>query len=155
MSKNTYSEIGIAEELIRSYVQFGCAEIHAVGLFYKANAEIENGMIDVSDSDILAKHAEKIEQYQKDIDTYANLRRSVMRCLFDMFNGDKDMWCEAKHLGIGAMQLFEAYEASDNDMTLLMLCVEANKAFTHAMTRFLGTEVTDCASCFSDMLKEG
>lgn len=155
MSKNNYSEIGIAEELIRSYVQFGCAEIHAIGLFYKANAEIENGLIDVSDADILSKHAEKAEQYQKDIDTYANLRRSVMRCLFDMFNGDKDMWCEAKHLGIGAMQLFEAYEASDNDMTLLMLCIDANKAFTSAMSRFLGTEITDCASCFSDMLKEG
>ena len=59
------------------------------------------------------EHTEKIEQYQKDIEQYANLRRSIMRKLFAMFDGDKDMWCQAKHLGIGAITLFEAYEASE------------------------------------------
>lgn len=153
MTRNALSETGMAEDMIRSYVQFGCAEIHAMGLFYKANAEVENGMIDVEDEDALAAHTEKMEQYQNDIDTYANLRRSVMRNLFNMFDGDKGMWCQAKHLGIGAMTLFEAYEASDNDVDLLVLCIEANKAFTSAMSRFLGMEITDCAACFSDMLK--
>lgn len=153
MSKNLQSETGQAEDMIRAYVQFGCAEIHAMGLFYKANAEIENGMIDVGDKEVLEKQTQKIEQYQKDIETYANLRRSVMRKLFSMFDGNKDMWCQAKHLGIGAMTLFEAYEASDNDMELMMLCIEANKAFTNAMSRFLGMEITDCAACFADMLK--
>lgn len=151
--KNQNSEVGMAEDMIRSYVQFGCAEIHAMGLFYKANAEIENGLIDVEDSDVLSAHAEKVEQYQKDIETYANLRRTVMRSLFEMFDGDKNMWCQAKHLGIGAMTLFEAYEASDNDTNLLALCIEANKAFTHAMSRFLGAEIDDCAACLSDFLK--
>lgn len=153
MSKNLQSETGQAEDMIRAYVQFGCAEIHAMGLFYKANAEIENGMIDVGDREILEKQTQKIEQYQKDIDAFANLRRSIMRKLFSMFDGDKDMWCQAKHLGIGAMTLFEAYEASDNDMELMMLCIEANKAFTSAMSRFLGMEITDCSACFADMLK--
>lgn len=148
------SESGSAEDMIRSYVQFGCAEIHAMGLFYKAHAEIENGMIDVADKDALQKQTEKIEQYEHDIETYANLRRSIMRKLFSMFEGDKDMWCQAKHLGVGAMTLFEAYENSDNDFELLMMCVEANKAFTSAMSRFLGMEITDCAACFADMLKE-
>lgn len=147
------SETGMAEDMIRAYVQFGCAEIHAIGLFYKANAEMENGMIDVGDTNVLLEHTEKIEQYQNDIEQYANLRRSVMRKLFSMFDGNKDMWCQAKHLGIGAMTLFEAYEASDNDMELMMLCIEANKAFTSAMSRFLGMEITDCAACFADMLK--
>lgn len=151
--KNKMSETGMAEDMIRSYVQFGCAEIHAQGLFYKANAEIENGIIDVGDAEVLQKQTEKIAQYQRDINTYANLRRAVMRKLFGMFDGDKDMWCQAKHLGIGAMTLFEAYEASDNDMELMMLCIEANKAFTSAMSRFLGMEITDCAACFADMLK--
>lgn len=151
--KNSMSEVGSAEDMIRAYVQFGCAEIHAMGLFYKANAEVENGMIDVDDPEVLNEHIEKIELYQKDISTYAELRRSVMRCLFDMFDGDKDMWCEAKHLGVGAMCLFEAYENSDDNYELLAMCVEANKAFTMAMTRFLGQEVSDCAACFSDMLK--
>ncbi len=153
MSKNVNSETGMAEDMIRAYVQFGCAEIHAMGLFYKANAEMENGMIDVGDTNVLLEHTEKIENYQNDIEQYANLRRSIMRKLFSMFDGNKDMWCQAKHLGIGAMTLFEAYEASDNDMELMMLCIEANKAFTSAMSRFLGMEITDCAACFADMLK--
>lgn len=155
MSKNVYSETGMAEDMIRSYVQFGCAEIHAMGLFFKANAEIENGMIDVADAEVLARQTEKIEQYQNDIETYANLRRGIMRKLFDMFNGDKDMWCQMKHLGISAMTLFEAYEASDNDVNLLVMCIEANKAFTSAVSRFLGIEITDCAACLSDALKGG
>lgn len=153
MSKNVNSETGQAEDLIRSYVQFGCAEIHAMGLFYKANAELENGMVDLDKQEEVQKHIAKIEQYQKDIDAYANLRRSVMRVVFEMFEGDKDMWCQAKHLGIGAMTLFEAYEASDNDTTLLSLCIEANKAFTHAISRFLGADIEDCAACLSDFLK--
>lgn len=151
--KNTMSESGMAEDMIRSYVQFGCAEIHAMGLLFKANAEIENGLIDVSDTEVLNQHIEKTEQYQKDIDTYANLRRAVMRRLFEMYDGDKDMWCQAKHLGIGAMTLFEAYEASDNDASLLMMCIEANKAFTYAISRFLGADIEDCAACLSDFLK--
>lgn len=153
MSKNNFSETGQAEDMIRAYVQFGCAEIHAMGLFYKANAEMENGLIDVENAEVLQSQIEKINQYQNDIDVYADLRRKVMRSLFEMFDGDKDMWCEVKHLGIGAMTLFEAYEASDRNAELLMLCIDANKAFTSAMSRFLGTEVTDCAACFSDMLK--
>ena len=153
MSKNKYSETGMAEDLIRSYVQFGCAEIHAMGLYYKTTAEMENGMVDIENPDVVRKYAEKAEQYVSDIETYADMRRSVMRYLFEMFDGDKDLWCEAKHLGIGSMQLFEAYEASDNDLTLLSLCIEANKAFVNAMSRFLGQEITDCAACLSDWLK--
>lgn len=151
--KNLNSEVGQAEDMIRSYVQFGCAEIHAIGLFYKANAEMENGLIDVDDPDVVSEQIAKIEQYRKDIETHANLRRTVMRKLFDMFDGDKDMWCQAKHLGIGAMTLFEAYEASEDDADLLMMCIEANKAFTHAISRFLGADIDDCAACLSDFLK--
>lgn len=151
--KNNNAEVGYAEDLIRSYVQFGCAEIHAMTLYYKATAEAENGLIDVEDSEVLAKHIEKIEQYKEDIDSYANMRRNIMRKLFSMFDGDKDMWCQAKHLGIGAMTLFEAYEGSDDDVELLTMAYEANKEFVKAMTRFIGVEITDCASCLSDVLK--
>lgn len=151
--KNSNSEVGMAEDMVRSYVQFGCAEIHAMGLFYKANAEMENGLIDVENTEVLQAQIEKINQYINDIETYANLRRSVMRSLFEMFDGDKDMWCEVKHLGIGAMTLFEAYEASEKSGELLTMCIEANKAFTHAMSRFLGAEIDDCAACLSDFLK--
>lgn len=153
MGKNKDSEVGMAEDMIRSFVQFGAAEIHAKGLYEKTTAELENGLIDVEDNAVLEEQLGKCEQYRKDIETYANLRRSVTRTLFNMFDGDKDAWCLVKHLGIGAMTLFEAYEASDNDLELLNLSYEANKAFVHAMTRFLGIEVGDCAACMSDALK--
>lgn len=152
--KNELSETGIAEDIIRSYVQMGCAEIHAMGLLNKATAELENGIIDVTDKDILQAQLEKLEGYREDIETYANLRRNMMKSLMSMFpSGNKDMWCQMKHLGIGAMTIFEAYEASDQDPELSRLAYEANRAFTKAISRFLGMEVTDCAACLADMLK--
>ena len=153
MGRNKDSEVGIAEDMIRAFVQFGAAEIHAKGLYEKATAQMENGLIEVENNEVLQKHLEKCEQYRIDIDTYANLRRSVMRSLFAMFEGDKDTWCLIKHLGIGAMCIFEAYQASDNDLELLNTAYEANKAFVGAMSRFLGVEVTDCAACFADAMK--
>lgn len=153
MSRNSMSEVGQAEDIIRAFVQFGSAEIHAMGLYFKATAEMENGLIDIENNEVLQKQLEKCEQYRKDIETYANLRRSTMRHLFEMFDGDKDTWCLVKHLGIGAMTVFEAYEASDNDLELLNIAYEANKAFVEAVTRFLGIELTSCAACLSDALK--
>lgn len=154
MAKNSMSEVGYAEDLIRSYIQFGCAEIHAKTLYEKALANLENGRIEnLEDSEVLQAHLDKCEEYRQDILEYSSLRRSVMRKLFEMFDGDKDMWCQAKHLGIGAMTLFEAYEGSDDDLELLHLSIEANKAFVKAMTRFLGAELSDCAACLADFLK--
>lgn len=154
MAVNEFSEAGYAEDLIRSYVQFGCAEIHAMNLYYKSVAEMENGLIDVENPDTLNKHVEMTDDYQADIETYANLRRDVMRKLMSMFdNADKNMWCQAKHLGIAAMTLFEAYEGSEDDPELLNMAYEANKAFVRAVSRFLGVTITDCAACLSDALK--
>ena len=154
MAINKLSEVGFAEDLIRSLVQFGCAESHAKGLYEKTMAELENGLIDTTDEDVLARQLDKAEQYKTDISTYANLRRGIMRKLLDMFPGhDKDMWCQIKHLGVGAMNLFEAYEGSDDDVELLNMAYEANKAFVSALSRFLGIEWTDCAACFSDAMK--
>lgn len=153
MARNDMSEVGYSEDLIRSYIQFGCAEIHAKTLYEKATAQLENGLVDVTDPDVLQSQLDKCEQYKEDINTYADLRRKLMRKLFEMFEGDKDMWCQVKHLGIGAMTLFEAYQGSDDDVELLNMAYEANKAFVSAMTRFLGAEVSDCASCLTDFLK--
>lgn len=153
MATNRMSETGMAEDMIRSYVQFGCAEIHAKGLYEKATAELDNGLVDTTDEEVLQKQLEKVEQYREDIETYANLRRGIMRKLFSMFDGNKEMWCQAKHLGIGAMTLFEAYQASDDDPELLTMCMEATRAFNKAISRFLGIEITDCSACLSDALK--
>lgn len=154
MSRNKLADTGQAEDMIRAYIQFGCAEIHAKSLYEKAIAELENGLIDVEDADVVQKQLDKANGYVDDVNDYAELRRGIMRKLLEMFpDGDKSMWCQAKHLGIGMMTLFESYQASDGDVELLHMCLEANKAFTKAMSRFLGVEITSCAACFSDAMK--
>lgn len=156
MSKNPNSEIGAAEDLLRSIVQMGCAEIHAQTLYYKATSELDNGIIDVTDQDALQSHLEKVEMFRNDIEDYANLRRRMMKALFEMFDNDKkdkNIWCQIKHLGVSSYTAFETYQASDQNPELLLIAYEANKAFVKAVTRFLGVEISDCASCFSDSMK--
>lgn len=147
--ENPHSSDGIAEDLIRSFVQFGSAEMHLKTLVEKTLAKIENPSPDDPD-DLM----EQLVGYEDQMKEVASLRRKAMLALFELYNGNKDAWCLVKHLGIGAMQIFEAYQASDNDVELFNLWVESNKAFTKALCVFLGVEITDCAACFADMLKE-
>lgn len=147
--ENPHSSDGIAEDLIRSFVQFGSAEMHLKTLVEKTLAKIENPSPDDPD-DLM----EQLVGYEDQMEEVASLRRKAMLALFELYNGNKDAWCLVKHLGIGAMQMFEAYQASDNDVELFNLWVESNKAFTKALCVFLGVEITDCAACFADMLKE-
>lgn len=147
--ENPHSSDGIAEDLIRSFVQFGSAEMHLKTLVEKTLAKIENPSPDDPD-DLM----EQLVGYEDQMEEVASLRRKAMLALFELYNGNKDAWCLVKHLGIGAMQIFEAYQASDNDVELFNLWVESNKAFTKALCVFLGVEITDCAACFADMLKE-
>ena len=154
--RNEHSEVGAGEDLLRSIVQMGCAEVHALTLYNKSTAELDNGLIDVEDMEVVQRQIEKIEMFREDIETYANLRRRMTKALFDMFDNekkDKNMWCQIKHLGIAMYTAFETYEASDNDPELLLIAYDTNRAFTKAVTRFLGVEISDCASCMSDSLK--
>lgn len=156
MGRNKNSEVGAGEDLLRAIVQMGAAEIHAMGLYYKTTAEMENGLVDIDDNEVLQKYLDKANMYLEDIETYAVLRRRMTTALKEMVgteNADKDLWCMVKHLGLSMMQCFEAYENSDNNLELLNFAYEANKAFTKAVTRFLGIEITDCASCLSDSMK--
>lgn len=156
MAKNVNSEVGASEDLLRAVVQMGAAEIHAMGLYFKTTAEMENGLVNIDDPEVLQKQIDKAEMYREDIETYATLRRQMTTALKDMVGTDeanKDMWCMVKHLGLSMMQCFEAYENSDNNLELLNLAYEANKAFTKAVTRFLGIEITSCSSCLSDALR--
>lgn len=143
---------GAAEDMIRAFVQIGCAEIHAKTILEKAEAEMEEGIIDLEDSDAVERQMKKISDIEEEMNDLANLRRRTMLRLFDMYAGDKDYWCMAKHVGTGAYTLFEAYEAT-GDPTLYDLALEANKAFIRTLTHFLGVEVTSCAACFADLLK--
>ena len=156
MGRNRDSEIGAGEDLLRAIVQMGAAEIHAMGLYYKTIAEMENGLIDVEDNEVLQRHIDKSNMYIEDIETNAVLRRQMNTALKNMVGtdkADKDLWCMVKHLGLSMMQCFEAYENSDNNLELLNLAYEANKAFTKAVTRFLGIEISSCSACLSDALK--
>lgn len=156
MGVNKSSEVGAGEDLLRAVVQMGAAEIHAMGLYFKTTAEMENGLVNIDDPEVLQKQIDKAEMYREDIETYATLRRQMTTALKDMVGteeANKDMWCMVKHLGLSMMQCFEAYENSDNNLELLNLTYEANKAFTKAVTRFLGVEIVDCAACLSDALK--
>lgn len=143
---------GASEDLIRSFVQIGCAELHAKTILEKAEAEMEEGIVDLEDPDAVDRQMKKISDIEEEMNMFAQLRRKIMLRLFDQYDGDKDYWCLVKHVGTGAYTLFEAYEAS-GDPTLYDLALEANKAFIRTLTHFLGVEITDCAACFSDILK--
>lgn len=145
--KNEHSEAGIAEDLIRTITQLAVAETHAKTLYEKTLGEVERGTKDALEVQ------EKCDMIISQINGFANTRRKVMLYLFNKYNGDASYWCEIKHLAIASYTLFEAYQASDDDVELLNLAYEAQKEFTTALSAFLGTEITDCAACLSDMLK--
>lgn len=153
MAENKHSSDGIAEDLIRAFVQIGCTESHLKTLLEKSIAEMENGLIEVENHDVLEAQMEKINEITEEINENADLRRRMMLKLFEMYDGDKSYWCVVKHLGIGAYTAWEVYQASDDDPDLLDMALNANKRFIKALSRFLGTEVTECAACFADILK--
>lgn len=152
--KNPMSSSGIGEDLIRAFVQLSASEMHLKTLYEKTIAEIENGIADMSDEKVRNAMMEKANTYLSDIEDVANLRRQTMRCLYDIFEGDKDVWCMVKHLGTANMQLWEAWQASDDNPELIQLAMESNRMFVRYITQFLGMEITDCAACLSDMLKD-
>ncbi|MGH2335433.1 hypothetical protein ACQ1ZS_15190, partial [Enterococcus faecalis] len=49
---------------------------------------------------------------------------------------------------------FEASQPNDNDRLLYQICIEKNAYFMKKITQFTGVPITECASCFSDMMKE-
>lgn len=151
--KNPMSSSGIGEELIRAFVQLSAAEMHLKTLYEKTIAEMENGLVDMSDSKVRNAMIEKANTYLDDIERTAEMRRHTMLCLFNLFDGDKDVWCMVKHLGTANMQLWESWQASDNDPELLQLAMESNGMFVRYITQFLGMEISECAACLSDMLK--
>lgn len=146
--KNERSSDGIAEDLIRSFVQFGAAELHLKTLVEKSEARLREGLSD------LEKETQMLLVYQDMLEEVTELRRHSMRVLFDLYdNGEKDSWCIVKHLGMAMITAFESAQADDFSAETYELWLNANKAFTKALSLFLGTEITDCAACFADMLR--
>lgn len=154
MPRNLDSSSGAAEDLIRAFVQMGCSELHLKTLYEKTLAEMENGLADMSDPEVHNEYIEKLDAYREDIIEASQLRRRMMIRCFEMFDGgDKDVWCMVKHVGISSMCAWETWQASNDDPELLDIAVESNKLFVKYLTRFLGMEITSCASCLSDYLK--
>lgn len=153
--ENKHASNGLAEELIRAIAQLGAAEYHYKTLFEKTNAELENGIVALETNADLAAGIETLNGYKDDIVQTAELRRKIMLKLFSLFDGDKDMWCIVKHSLIAEEQIFESWQASEDDPELLDMWLEANKMSNRAVSQFLGAEITDCASCLSDFLKAG
>lgn len=154
--RNVNSSSGIAEDMIRSFTQMACAEMHLKTLYEKTIAEMENGLVDMSDTNVRQKQIEKANQYIDDIDAIASLRRRMMVATFDLFeDGDRDVWCMVKHLCIANMCAWESWQASDRDEELLDIAIESNNLLTKYLTQFFGMEISPCAACLSDALKEG
>lgn len=164
---------GLVEDLIRTFQQLACTEGHLKTLIEKYQSEIQNRLIEVEDEAELKALAEKLEVEPKDVndvlrkahivklnDTIdelndlAELRRAVMLRVMNAYPAaDKNWWCTVKHLSMASYCAFEAYQASDNDAVLLNIWLATNARFVNAMTHWLGTEITSCAACFSDILK--
>lgn len=152
--KNANSTSGIGEDVIRSFAQLGATEMHLKTLYEKTLAELENGIIDTEDAEAVKAHLEKLDSYRAELIGITQLRRQGMLILSKMYpDGDKDAWCLVKHLAIASECAFEAWQASDDDPMLMSYALDTNKAFTKAVTRFIGAEISDCSACLSDYLK--
>ena len=153
--KNKYSTDGIAEDLIRSFIQMACAELHAKTLIEKRMSEIDNGIGDIG------VNLAEVDDLKDELAEYAQIRRDDMRKLFELYKPenskedkrDEEQWCMVKHLGLVMCTAFEVYQASDNDPDFLNSALQKNKVFIKALAKFIGVEITDCASCFADILK--
>ncbi len=150
--ENKHSSSGLAEDLIRSFVQIASAELHVKTLIEKRISEIENGFY--TDEEV-QDAVDEVGTLTEEIISLANMRRSQMLYLYKLFGekGDKEQWCMVKHLGMAMYTAFESWQASDDDPDLFDQYLEINRMFIKSVTKFLGTEITSCASCFSDILK--
>lgn len=146
---------GLAEDQIRSFQQLVCAEGHYKTLIEKYQSQLANGLINVENEEVRTAHLQKLEDAIEELQQIAELRRSTMRFLMELYSGDTDYWCLVKHLSSADYCAFEVYQASDNDAELLNLYLEIHARFVHAITRFLGTEITDCSACLTDALRKG
>lgn len=150
--ENKHSSSGLAEDLIRSFVQIASAELHVKTLIEKRVSEIENGFY--TDEEVQGA-VDEVGTLTEEIISLANMRRSQMLYLYKLFGekGDKEQWCMVKHLGMAMYTAFESWQASDDDPDLFDQYLEINRMFIKSVTKFIGSEITSCASCFSDILK--
>ena len=150
--ENKHSSDGIAEDLIRSLVQMASVELHTKTLIEKRISEIENGMVNEED---IPKQLEIIQGLKDDIEEQAEVRRSIMLYLYNLYGqkGNKEYWCLVKHYSMAMYTMFESWQASERDEELLSMAIQINKMFIKSLSQFLGVTITECSACFGDILK--
>lgn len=155
MAENKQASEGLAEDLIRSMVQTACIELHLKTLVEKRQSELDNGLIDTENFEIVKKQVDIIKDLREELLFVTEQRREDMRALFNLYQGqgDKEQWCIIKHAAMAMYTAFESWQASDNDRLLYQIFVNKNAYFIKKMSKFLGITITECAACFSDMLK--
>ncbi|MEX1505529.1 hypothetical protein [Enterococcus sp. C56] len=155
MAENKQASEGLAEDLIRSMVQTSSIELHLKTLVEKRQSEMDNGLIDTNDFNRVNEQIDVLKNLKEELFEVTEQRRQDMRTLFDLFEGkgDKEQWCIVKHAAMAMYTAFEAWQASDNDRLLYQICIEKNAYFIKKITQFTGVPITECASCFSDMMK--
>lgn len=148
MENNKHSTEGALEDLIRSMVQMCCTELHEKTNLERLNADLELDRIELIEFD--NKESELIESLK----TITTIRREQLLLIYNLAGGagDKTQWCKIKHLAMAMYTAFEAYQAID-DPALYESYLKINKVFIETLTKFMGMEVTQCASCFTDMIK--
>ena len=146
---NKDTSTGVAEDLLRGLMHLAALEMH-----FKTDIEKLTGELELGDYDDLSELTNKITQSRDTLVEITNLRRADMLYLYDMFDGqgDKSYWCIVKHLLFVAISSFEIWQAtgSNEDFNGFL---RANELLNTYVAMFIGVEVTDCASCFSDILK--
>lgn len=155
IGNNPHTSDGIAEDIIRSFIQLASMEMHYKTLIEKSVSELENGIVNVDSMETVVKQEEIIKMLREDLALAAQLRRDDMLLLYEMYGskGDKRRWCNVKHLSIAMMTAFEAYQASDDNTRLFNSYLAKNRMLIKELSIFLGVEITECAACFADALK--
>ncbi|GHU63524.1 hypothetical protein FACS189418_7000 [Clostridia bacterium] len=153
--QNNHATDGIAEDLIRSITQAIALEGHEKTLLEKAIDEAENGLVDLQKEDIFEVHMDKIERYKRQLDEITQLRRKTMLALYALYEkkGNKNLWCSVKHALAMSYTLFEAWQASEDNIPLFDLYLESEKRKNELISEFLGVEITSCSACLADSLK--
>lgn len=151
---NVHSTDGYTEDLIRSFVQVGALEMHAKTLLEKRESELVNGL---NEKQTMQEQTAIVNEMKEQVSIYADMRRADMLLLYKIFGekGDKEQWCMVKHLAISSMTAFEAWQGCTDkyETELFKMYIDKNALFINAMAKFLGVEITECASCFADILK--
>lgn len=143
---NIHSASGIAEDMIRCLMHLIAIEMHLKTDIEKLDSEIQ--------IELQPELIERLKQTKESCHEVASLRREDMLKLYELFGsiGDKSYWCLVKHSLFVAISAFEVWQATDEARDYeSFICKQ--KVLNVYLAQFLGVEVTDCASCFSDILK--